>query len=73
MHKDIREHIEILSNYFASVREMFELVHNEPEDDFEKNYRYVRFMELEVRIEHLAEDIGESVKEISKIQPNLDK
>lgn len=68
MNKDIREHIEVLSNYFTSVIELVELVQSEPEDEFEMNYYIVRIRELEVELEHLAKEIGESVQKISKIQ-----
>ena len=68
MNKDIREHIEVLSNYFTSVRELVELVQSEPEDEFEMNYYIVRVRELEVEIEHLVKELGESVQKISKIQ-----
>jgi len=73
MNKDIREHIEVLSNYFTSVRELVELVQSEPEDEYEMNYYIVRVRELEVEIEHLAKELGESVQKISKIQWFIDK
>lgn len=68
VNKDVREHIEVLSNYLTSVRELVELIQSEPEDEFEMNYYIVRVRELEVEIEHLAKELGESVQKISKIQ-----